>query len=100
MSNKLFQPWLVCYDIEDNKTRRRLFDALKDLGMIALQESVFWGNLNQAELRAMQREAHELLDKKTDKIFWISADLQDRLQKQGIGYQYFTLPVPDGHDVL
>jgi CRISPR-associated protein Cas2 len=100
MSNKLYQPWLVCYDIEDNKTRKILFDTLKDLGLIAVQKSVFWGNLNQAELRALQREVYKLLDRKTDKAFWINANLKDRLDKQSIGYQYFTLPEPDGHDVL
>lgn len=33
--------YLVCYDIEDSKVRRRFFSFLKDLGLVPLQESVF-----------------------------------------------------------
>lgn len=100
MSSKLYQPWLVCYDVEDNKIRKKLFDTLKDLGMVAMQKSVFWGRLNKAELRALEREARKLVDPVTDKIFWIRADIPGGLDHQGIGYRHFSLPKPDGHEVI
>ena len=42
---------LVCYDIEDNKQRKKLHTALLDLGLKNVQKSVFWGHLNRAEQR-------------------------------------------------
>ena len=34
--------YLVCYDIVDNKKRKKFADFLKDLGLIPLQKSVFY----------------------------------------------------------
>ena len=100
VKDKLYKAWLVCYDVEDNKVRRRLFEALKDIGLVAVQKSVFWGLLNEAEFRALKREARTLLDDSSDRIFWVSADLSGKLSEQGIGYKNFSLPSPDGYDVI
>ena len=66
----IYKYYLVCYDVADNKTRKRLFEYLKDLGLVSLQNSVFWGQLTRAEIAALRREAQKQLDPMTDKIFW------------------------------
>ena len=92
--------YLVCYDIESSRVRTRFFNFLKDIGMTPLQKSVFWGELTQAEYKALQREAHEKLNPETDKIFWIVTSLDELKLKQGIGYKTFDVIPPDGHKTL
>lgn len=93
----LYQRYLVCYDIVDNKTRRRFTEALKNLGLFAVQKSVFIGELNQAELRSLIRQAHKLLDPKEDKAFWLPTTLDENRLRKGIGYKGFTLIRANGH---
>ena len=56
-TSDLFTHTLVTFDISDNKNRTKLGEALKDLGMFRIQESVFYGRLNKAE----RTEANDLL---------------------------------------
>jgi CRISPR-associated protein Cas2 len=100
MANKLYQPILVCYDIEDNKVRKKFADTLKDMGLTSLQKSVFWGQLNKAELRSLKREADRLLNAKTDKAFWVKASLNAQNLAECIGYQDIRLLEPDGYEIL
>lgn len=60
---------LVCYDVEDNRRRRLLGEALLDIGLIRIQKSVFWGLLRPADERAVKREFDRLLEKDTDRAF-------------------------------
>jgi CRISPR-associated protein Cas2 len=92
--------YLVCYDIEDNKKRRNFFRSLKDIGMVPLQKSVFWGELTQAEYQSMQRTAHDTLNPKTDKIFWVVTSLDELKLKQGIGYEHLNIIPPDGYKTI
>lgn len=41
----IYVKYLVCYDISDTKIRKKFSDCLKDLGLVSLQESVFYGDL-------------------------------------------------------
>ena len=41
--------YLIAYDIEDNKNRSKVFEMLKDFGLRAVQKSVFFGELSNAE---------------------------------------------------
>ena len=38
----IYVKYLVCYDISDTKIRKKFSDCLKDLGLVSLQESVFY----------------------------------------------------------
>ena len=53
----LYVKYLVCYDIVDNKRRKKFIDALEDLGLIRIQYSVFYGDLKPAEAKAPAKEA-------------------------------------------
>lgn len=57
----IYQKYLVCYDIENDKTRKKFFDKMKDLGLISIQKSVFYGDLNQAEFSAMKKVVQKCL---------------------------------------
>lgn len=46
----IYVKYLVCYDISDTKIRKKFSDCLKDLGLVSLQESVFYGDLKKTEV--------------------------------------------------
>jgi len=99
LANSIFTPVLVCYDVADQRTRSKLFETLKDFGLVSVQKSVFWGHLNRAEIKSLERELRNRLDRNADRAFWVRADISSNL-KQGIGYEYFQQPEPDGHVIL
>ena len=96
----LYTRYLVCYDIECNKVRRKFYDELKDYGLIPIQRSVFWGQLNQAEFTSLKRLASSLLDQDTDKCFWIHTQLRIEQLKQGIGYKYLEVVDADSYQCI
>lgn len=59
--------YLICYDIEDNRARRKIAALLLDLGLRHIQKSAFWGFLSSAEINSVVTEGHNLL-KRTDKL--------------------------------
>ena len=77
---------LVTYDIEDNKSRKKLFDELKDMGLISIQKSVFWGNLKMAEIKILPH----LFSKYCaghDKAFFVKAPLSKEILSNSFGYK-------------
>lgn len=68
---------LVCYDISGNRNRHRLYDCLKSMGLVPLQESVFWGFVRPAEQRQIEREIGKLLDTATDRAFIVPANMRE-----------------------
>ena len=60
---------LIAYDIEDNKTRTRLFNQLKDVGMVSVQKSVMWGRLLPADIKLAKRILATEIDQDMDKAF-------------------------------
>lgn len=95
-----YTSYLVCYDVEDNRVRRKLAEFLKDLGLQPLQKSVFWGALNAPEVRSLERYVHKHLDPDTDRCFWIHTRLDEQQLKQGVGYQAFKSIPPDGFVIV
>ncbi|MEW6536706.1 MAG: CRISPR-associated endonuclease Cas2 [Candidatus Auribacterota bacterium] len=90
--NKLFFEVVVCYDVQENRPRQRLFDSLKDLGLYSIQKSVFWGFVNNAEFKAIYREFKQHLNPKTDKAFVIKTSLKNSILTNGYGYIEGELP--------
>lgn len=77
---------LVSYDIEDNKNRKKLFDILKDMSLVSIQKSVFWGHLKLAEIKMLPH----LFDKycqEGDKAFFVKANLSKEILKNSFGYE-------------
>lgn len=96
----IYKKYLVCYDIENDKTRKKVFDLLKDLGLIHLQLSIFYGDLNKAEFNAMKYKIKTLLENSSDKCLWIRCDLNQQSIKDCVGYSNFSYIEPDGYESI
>ena len=96
----LYQRYMVCYDIVDNKSRTKFMNTLKDIGLFAIQKSVFIGELNQAELRSLIYYARKNLNADEDKVFWLPTRLDEKRLRKGIGYKNFTFVTAVGHETL
>lgn len=86
MSNPLRQEYLIGYDVEDNRIRTRIFNELGKHGLKSVQQSVFWGYLNLAEVEAIKRYLHANLEQ-TDKVFITHTNFNGRGQSYVIGHQ-------------
>lgn len=82
---KLFFEVIVSYDIEDDKRRKKLFEELKDLGLVPIQKSVFWGHLKVAEIKILPNLFKKYCVK-GDKAFFVRAELSGEILKNGFGY--------------
>ncbi len=96
----IYQKYLVCYDIENDKTRKKFFEKMKDLGLISIQKSVFYGDLNQAEFSAMKKVVLKMLDPDSDKCFWTKCTLSDKDLGNCFGYKNFKYIEPDGYESI
>ena len=96
----MYTKYLVCYDVSDNKRRKRFSDTLKDLGFIAMQESVFYGDIKNAEITALSNAVAELLDAKKDKCFWFACHLKPEEIRGCLGYANWNYMEPEGHGVI
>ena len=98
---KLHNEVLVCYDIEDNKSRTKLFKSLKEAALVPVQKSVFWGHLNRAEEASVQRLLKQHC-KKGDKGFLVRVQLSRQIaDKNSVGYSPEDFPAePERYHVL
>ncbi|MGN0916521.1 MAG: CRISPR-associated endonuclease Cas2 [Succinivibrio sp.] len=96
----IYTKYLVCYDIENDKTRKKVHTFLKDIGLIPLQYSVFYGALNRAEVTAMRLKLKELIKIKSDKCLWVQCTLEDQKISDCIGYLDFSFTEPDGYETI
>lgn len=60
-------PYLVCYDISDDKRLRQVFKLLKGIG-IHLQYSVFYCSFTYPELKDFKMKISQLINKKDDDV--------------------------------
>lgn len=95
----LYAKYLVCYDISSDKRRKKLSDFLKDLGLVPMQKSVFYGDLKSAESKALARMVREILQDE-DKCFWFPCRLSAEDVRQCPGYEEWNYDEPDGHKVI
>ncbi|MCY4217866.1 MAG: CRISPR-associated endonuclease Cas2 [Gammaproteobacteria bacterium] len=85
MSSKLRQEYLISYDIEDSKVRKRTFNEFGKYGLKSVQKSVFWGYLTLAEINAIKRYLNAGLSE-TDKLLITRTNLNSRGQSYLIGH--------------
>jgi len=52
---------VVCYDIEKDRKRNRVFKALKDAGLTHVQKSVFEGRITKSRLERLQAQLAEMI---------------------------------------
>ena len=70
--------YLISYDIENTKNRTKLFESLKDLGLISIQKSVFYGELQKSE-KAVVKKLFEKYCSNGDKALMtaVNIDISD-----------------------
>jgi CRISPR-associated protein Cas2 len=97
----LYNEVLVSYDIENNRQRARLFQALKDIALRPVQKSVFWGYLSRAEEQAVRRLLKEHCGK-DDKAFIVRTRLSTEIaDNNSVGYARGDFPTkPERYHVL
>ncbi|MEW6171536.1 MAG: CRISPR-associated endonuclease Cas2 [Bacillota bacterium] len=59
---------LVVYDIPDDRTRNKVFEACKDYGLAHIQFSAFFGPLNQNRRQELGQRLRKVLGDKEGKI--------------------------------
>jgi CRISPR-associated endonuclease Cas2 len=91
---------LICYDIGDNKRRRKFVEELKDAGLQNIQESVFWGRVLNAEVRALLRVMSTLLQKGEDKAFLIYVNLAQQIKNNSFGYLSFEIFEERNYEII
>ena len=94
----MYSQIIVGYDIEDNKNRKKLFDELKDIGLIPIQKSVFWGYVLASEKRVI-KELFKKYCKTNDKAFLINANLDKNL-KDCFGYTKDDFKHPESFEII
>ena len=57
----MYTHFLICYDIPNTPKRTKFAEMLKDLGLVALQKSVFYGALTATERHALDFSSRKLL---------------------------------------
>jgi CRISPR-associated protein Cas2 len=82
----LYYETVVSYDIEDNKNRKKLFEALKDMSLKPIQKSVFWGRLKVAGINTLPHLFNEYCAD-GDKAFYTRSSLSKEILKQSFGYK-------------
>ena len=85
MVNRLRSEYLICYDIRDNKIRKKIANLLLDLGLRDIQRSVYWGFLSRGETRAILREGKRLIQD-MDKLLITPVSMQNR-EKKHVGHE-------------
>ncbi len=95
----MYSQIIVSYDISDTKKRNKFFDELKDLGLISIQKSVFWGYVLGSEKRIIKELFKTYCDKDTDKAFISNASL-DKDLKNCFGYDADDFKHPENFEII
>jgi CRISPR-associated protein Cas2 len=77
---------VVCYDIEKDRKRKKIYDTLVDFGLLPVQKSVFEGKIKRDKLSELKKKLIKLMVKKTDSIryYTICKACQKKTLVQGI----------------
>lgn len=98
--SELLHEVLVCYDVSNDKTRKKLRNRLKDLGLEPVQLSVMWGFISMAEERAVRQTFQEMLKKGEDKAFLARSNLVGRGPEVVFGYEKEEFSEPKPYEVV
>jgi len=83
-----FKEYIVVYDVSDTKQRTKLYEALKDYGMMPIQKSVFWGRLLYPEMLSLSRMFQDMLEADgNDKAFITTGEFSKQIMRFGFGHK-------------
>lgn len=83
----LYKEVIVAYDVSANNKRTKLYQALLDIGFKAVQKSVLWGRINEAEYKAVIRLFNQLLNKGTDRAFILKVNFAKGIEENSFGFE-------------
>lgn len=95
----MYTHFLICYDIPNTPKRTKFAEMLKDLGLVALQKSVFYGALTATEKHALDFSSRKLLGAE-DKCLCIPCVLKPEEFRKSIGYDNFEYSEPDSYGFI
>jgi CRISPR-associated protein Cas2 len=90
---------IVSYDITNTKNRTKLFEELKDLGLISIQKSVMWGYVIPSEKRVIKELFKKYCDKSSDKAFLSNISL-DKDLSNSFGYSSDEFSHPESFEII
>lgn len=93
----MYVNYLVCYDVSDSTRRKKFSDSLKELGLVPLQKSVFYGGLNLPEARSLEVLARKVLLDEEDRCLWFPCHLDINKVRACLGYRDFQYVEADGY---
>lgn len=95
----MYSQVIVSYDISDTKKRNKFYEELKDIGLVSIQKSVFWGYVLVSEKRVIKELFKKYCDKKTDKAFMSNATI-DKDLKNSFGYSEDDFKHPESFEIV
>ena len=98
LGGKMYSQVIVSYDIEDNKLRKKLFDELKNLGLMPIQKSVFWGYVLTSEKRVI-KTLFKKYCQDSDKAFLVNVNLDNNLEYT-FGYKKEDFIHPESFEII
>ncbi len=90
---------IVSYDISNTKQRNKFFDELKDLGLVSVQKSVFWGYVLPSEKRVIKELFKKYCATETDKAFMVNVTL-DKDLNNSFGYDEDDFKHPESFEII
>jgi len=92
----MYSQIIVSYDIENNKNRNKLYEELKDIGLMPIQKSVFWGYVLVSEKRVILQLFDKYCDK-FDKAFLVNANIDIN---NSFGYKEDDFKHPEEFEII
>jgi CRISPR-associated protein Cas2 len=82
---------LICYDISDNKRRRKVYKLLESYG-IRTQYSIFELEVNKFEKDNIKEKILNILDQETDRIYFFTLckECKEKIDRIG-NYEIFKI---------
>ena len=90
---------IVSYDIREKKKRNKFFEELKDLGLVSIQKSVFWGYILPSEKRIIKELFKKYCEIQTDKAFIVNVTL-DKDLNDSFGYDEDDFSHPESFEII
>ncbi len=90
---------IVSYDISDTKNRNKFFEELKDLGLVSIQKSVFWGYVIPSEKRVIKELFKKYCKIEMDKAFIVNVTL-DKDLNDSFGYLEEDFSHPESFEIV
>lgn len=95
----MYSQIIVSYDISETKKRNKFFEELKDLGLVSIQKSVFWGYVLPSEKRFIKKLFKKYCELDNDKAFIVNVSL-DKDLNNSFGYDEDDFKHPESFEII